>query len=282
MGAFRSCLHWKTDCSSQVIRPLTLGGTWRSFRTARVGQSLWRFGSDGRSSFPERPFFFRGGLLRHPVALYSSSVRWFLSCLLILLPGLLLGAEALLPQVQRELRGRRLYFGEIDGRASAETVKAIEKLQEAKGFEKTGHLDHQTLHALGFSGSAGAPSEEVQRLGACCDTVLRYLQARQTGEWSKVRDFYAPSVNFLYDGVLDRAAIERLHAAEDKRWPSRQFTLLNRIASLLPEGRAQVTVRVRTDAAIERPAMQARTEDLIFRLKQTDGRWEITALKLLE
>jgi len=209
-------------------------------------------------------------------------VRWFLRCFLILLPGLLLGAEELLPQVQRELRGRRLYFGEIDGRASAETVKAIEKFQEAKGFEKTGHLDYPTLRALGFSGNAGAPSEEVQRLGACCDTVLRYLQARQTGEWSKVREFYAAQVNFLYDGLLDRAAIERVQAAEDRRWPYRQFTLLNRIASLLPEGQAQVTARVRTEVAIERTAMQARTEDLVFRLKRTDGRWEITALKLLE
>jgi len=209
-------------------------------------------------------------------------VRWLLTCFFILLPGLLLGAEELLPQVQRELRAQRFYFGEIDGRASAETVKAIAKFQDAKGFEKTGHLDHDTLRALGLGGKAGAPSEEVRRLGSCCETVLRYWQARQTGQWSKVREFYATQVNFLYDGLLDRAAIERVQAAEDRRWPYRQFTLVNRIASLLPEGQAQVTARVRSEVATERTATQARTEDLVFRLQQVDGRWEITALKLLE
>jgi hypothetical protein len=52
--------------------------------------------------------------------------------------------------VQEELRRRDLYFGNVDGRDSAELQEATKRYQKRKGFAATGHPDRDTLRSLGL------------------------------------------------------------------------------------------------------------------------------------
>ncbi len=187
-------------------------------------------------------------------------------------------------QVQRELRARKYYFGEIDGKASEETVAAIGKFQLAKGIDKTGNLDAETLRALDLPAGTQAASDEAHALDAVCDFVLRYWQVRESNDWERVAPFYAGEVVYYSEGILKLSALRERSAEDNRRWPGRKFILLNRIASLLPErsDTAQVTARVRTQAAGNSSPARALTEDLIFRLRKTEKGWRIIAVKLLE
>ncbi|MDR3403382.1 MAG: peptidoglycan-binding protein [Chthoniobacter sp.] len=193
-------------------------------------------------------------------------------------------AEELLPKVQRELRARKFYFGEINGRATDETVGAIGKFQEAHGLDRTGNLDDETLHALGLPGDSRTNREEGRRLDECGNCVLRYLQAWQSGNWEREAAFFADVVNYYDDDNVGRDFIREVRARESRRWPHRKSTMLNRIASLEPghDDQAQVTARVRTEVAGESGPAKARTEDLLFRLQKTNQGWRIAAVKLLE
>jgi hypothetical protein len=216
---------------------------------------------------------------------YSKSVRViFVWILFLLLSGVALPAEELLQTAQRELRARKFYFGEIDGRASAETVTAIENFQLAKGIDKTGQLTDETVRALGLPAAVRGNREDARVLEECCTRVLRYLQAWQSGNWEREAPYFADEVNYYFDQKVSRDFIREMRARENRRWPQRKSTMLQRIASLLPDrnDRAQVTARVRTEVGGPAGPAQARTEDLIFRLQMADGSWRITELKLLE
>jgi ketosteroid isomerase-like protein len=196
----------------------------------------------------------------------------------------LLRAEEALPPVQRELRARKFYFGAIDGRASDETVAAIKKFQLAKAIDQTGNLDDETLRALGLPVAEHANRDEARLLDECCTWVLRYFQARQSNDWERTAPFYADEVDYYFERGVKRTALREVLAQEDRHWPQRKYTMLNRIASLLP-GRndaAQVTARVRTQATGKSGSASVLTEDLIFRLRKTDDGWRIIAVKLLE
>lgn len=52
--------------------------------------------------------------------------------------------------VQEELRRRSLYFGDVDGRDSAELQEATRRYQSRKGFPATGKADRETLRSLGL------------------------------------------------------------------------------------------------------------------------------------
>jgi len=208
--------------------------------------------------------------------------------LFLWIPGLLLSlplqAGDPLPMVQRELRARKFYFGEIHGRANDETVAAIVKFKEARGIDNTtGNLDDETLRALGLPGPSGN-REQGRALEECCTRVRQYLQVWQSGDWEREVPFFAAEVNYYDDQNVNRAFIREARIRENQRWPRRKSTLLQRIASQLP-GRgeaAQVTARVRTEVARSSGPARVLTEDLIFRLEKTDGDWRIVALKLLE
>lgn len=206
---------------------------------------------------------------------------WILYLLVLALP---LHAEELVAKVQRELRARKFYFGEIHGRATDETVSAIGDFQLAKGIDKTGQLDSETLRALGFAQSVAENSEERRLLEECHTCVLRYLQAWQSGDWEREAIFYAEVVNYYDDQNVNRDFIREARLKEIRRWPHRKSTMLNRIVSLEPghADQAQVTARVRMEVGGESGPPQARTEDLIFRLQKTEQGWRIAALKLLE
>ena len=61
-----------------------------------------------------------------------------------------LPAQDEIRSVQEELRRRSLYFGNIDGRDSAELQEATKRYQNRKGFAATGRPDRETLRSLGL------------------------------------------------------------------------------------------------------------------------------------
>jgi hypothetical protein len=73
----------------------------------------------------------------------------FLFLVLALWPGTL-RAQDDLRSVQEELRRRSLYFGDVNGRDSAELQEATRRYQKRKGFAPTGKPDRETLKSLGL------------------------------------------------------------------------------------------------------------------------------------
>jgi Putative peptidoglycan binding domain len=51
-------------------------------------------------------------------------------------------------RAQEELRRRNLYFGDIDGRSSAEFTGALKRYQTRKGLEATGQVNEETAKSL--------------------------------------------------------------------------------------------------------------------------------------
>lgn len=73
-----------------------------------------------------------------------------------------LRAQDDLRSVQEELRRRSLYFGDVNGRESAELQEATKRYQKRKGFAATGKPDRETLKSLGLvprSPNEPAPQE---------------------------------------------------------------------------------------------------------------------------
>jgi peptidoglycan hydrolase-like protein with peptidoglycan-binding domain len=71
-------------------------------------------------------------------------------------------AQEDLRSVQEELRRRSLYFGDVNGRDSAELQEATKRYQKRKGFVATGKPDRETLKSLGLvprSPNEPAPQE---------------------------------------------------------------------------------------------------------------------------
>jgi peptidoglycan hydrolase-like protein with peptidoglycan-binding domain len=57
---------------------------------------------------------------------------------------------------QQQLQQQGYYTNaQIDGRWGPQTRKAVQSFQQAKGLPVTGHLDQQTLGALGVNGQGG-------------------------------------------------------------------------------------------------------------------------------
>lgn len=80
-------------------------------------------------------------------------------------------AEEDLRSVQEELRRRSLYFGDVNGRDSAELQEATKRYQKRKGFPTTGKPDRETLKSLGLM--PRSPNEPVpQELAWPAETVL--------------------------------------------------------------------------------------------------------------
>jgi peptidoglycan hydrolase-like protein with peptidoglycan-binding domain len=76
-----------------------------------------------------------------------------------------------LRSVQEELRRRSLYFGDVNGRDSAELREATKRYQKRKGFPATGKPDRETLKSLGLV--PRSPNEPVpQELAWPAETVL--------------------------------------------------------------------------------------------------------------
>lgn len=75
-----------------------------------------------------------------------------------LAPSLVRGDE-LTRQVQEELRKRNLYFGDVDGRYTAQIAAALRRYQQRKGFALSGQVDETTLRSLSLLTPAAATIE---------------------------------------------------------------------------------------------------------------------------
>jgi len=73
-----------------------------------------------------------------------------IACVLLIVLLVNAGAEEQVRSTQEELRRRNLYFGDIDGRRSAEFEEAVKRYQKRKGFTASGHEDPETLRSLGL------------------------------------------------------------------------------------------------------------------------------------
>lgn len=82
-----------------------------------------------------------------------------------------LPAQDDLRSVQEELRRRSLYFGDVNGRDSAELQEATKRYQSRKGFTATGKPDRETLKSLGLV-PRGAGEPAPQEIAWPEETVL--------------------------------------------------------------------------------------------------------------
>jgi hypothetical protein len=78
---------------------------------------------------------------------YMSRITGLTLALVALLAAQLLADEQT-RRAQEELRRRNLYFGDIDGRSSAEFTGALKRYQTRKGLEATGQINDETAKSL--------------------------------------------------------------------------------------------------------------------------------------
>jgi hypothetical protein len=57
---------------------------------------------------------------------------------------------------------------------------------------------------------------------------VRYLQAREKGDWANEAAFYEDAVHYFDEGSVPRDRIRAAHEREYRRWPERKYVLLNR------------------------------------------------------
>ncbi|MGI8819819.1 MAG: peptidoglycan-binding domain-containing protein [Chthoniobacterales bacterium] len=86
-------------------------------------------------------------------------------------------------QAQEELRRRNLYFGDVDGQASADFASALKRYQTRKGFSATGQVDEVTATSLNITPSAVTVANE----GWPDMPVLKSDTARQLAETDRQR-----------------------------------------------------------------------------------------------
>src|SRR5207253_1530667 len=78
--------------------------------------------------------------------------------------------------VQQSLKDQGFYYGDVDGKKTADTTAAIRRYQIRNGLQITGEIDAETLRSLGM-GAGGAqaaprsqpsakPEEETREEGA--------------------------------------------------------------------------------------------------------------------
>ena len=85
-----------------------------------------------------------------PMNLHKSVLVGAFATLAFVFASPLLHAQDEVRSVQEELRRRSLYFGNVDGRESAELAEATRRYQRRKGFTPTGKPDRDTLRSLGL------------------------------------------------------------------------------------------------------------------------------------
>jgi len=89
--------------------------------------------------------------------------RYFAPLLLVFSVALAHGTDEV-RTTQEELRRRNIYFGDIDGRPSAELKEALRHYQKRKGLAATGQDDRETLRSLGVisRGANEPPPKELE------------------------------------------------------------------------------------------------------------------------
>ena len=84
-------------------------------------------------------------------------------------------------RIQEELRKRNLFFGDVDGRTSAQLAAALHRYQERKGFPSTGEADADTLYSLNIPPSGDPPPPLHPTVNSPLPTTPPPLEARDGG-----------------------------------------------------------------------------------------------------
>jgi hypothetical protein len=123
-----------------------------------------------------------------------------------------------LRSVQEELRRRSLYFGDVNGRDSAELQEATKRYQKRKGFTPTGKPDRETLKSLGLvprSPNEPAPPE----LAWPAEPVLPSDEKINPGAVAKA---LSAETGIAPDAVVPKKVARRSSLARKKRAVSNQ------------------------------------------------------------
>lgn len=213
-----------------------------------------------------------------------SSLRLLLliSAAVCIVPAAAFADEAM-RQAQEELRRRKLYFGEIDGRASRGTAEALRQFQELKGFERTGRLDQQTRRALGLAGPApelGKPAPHADLAERSFRLLQSALRSYEAGDIDGELRCYAEEVRYFDDGLVRRDFIRGTRERELRRWPQRRVVLLNRIATPTPGAPDEMilTARYRVEMSDGNTTLRPRVEDISFVVREKRGELKIIAI----
>jgi hypothetical protein len=217
--------------------------------------------------------------------------------------------------VQEDLRRRHLFYGDIDGRESAELATALKRYQQRKGFRQTGLADPQTLRSMQITPERGADlpnvpvlksdharpvanqgaQDGISSLAAPAGTsgealpsnmemrtyLREYLDAAQQLEVPEELAFYAPQVAYYDQGVVTKTFIRNELVTYRQHWPERQYTLHDPISvSARGDG---VTVRYRVAFALVNAGLNRKaagvTNNVLVLNRASDQRWEITTIR---
>lgn len=212
--------------------------------------------------------------------------------------------------VQEELRKRKLYFGDVDGRETPSFLDAVKKYQERKGFAVTGQTDPDTLRSLGISApveekvlpdvtvlrsdrnvnatrtapsapavSQPPPAARPPTRAEMVGWVRRYLEACMTPEVNDELGYYADNVDYFHHGTLRKEDIGRELAAYMQQWPTRRYWLTGPVkldtSGDHPVVRSRVAFELQGAGGMRQASGKV---DSAFTLaRRGDSQWEIIA-----
>jgi hypothetical protein len=212
--------------------------------------------------------------------------------------------------VQEELRKRKVYFGDVDGRETPGFLDAVKQYQERKGFAPTGQLDADTLRSLGISppveekvlpdvpvlrsdrnvaaartvASAPAvspprPTKAAPNRAEMVAWVRRYLAACMTPDVSDELDYYANYVDYFHHGTVRKEDIGRELASYMQQWPTRRYWLSGPVrldtSGDHPVVRARITFELEGPAGIRQAS--GKVDSTFTVARRADSGWEIIA-----
>ena len=232
--------------------------------------------------------------------------------LLLTLVALLCGplasrADEATRAVQEELRKRKLYFGDVDGRQTQPLLEAVRKYQERKGFAVTGTADSDTLRSLGIAppaSTARLPDVPVLRsdrtmpaaVGVTATPaatparptntapptrtemvawVRSYLEACTTPDVNDDLAYYADYVDYFHHGTVRKEDIGRELSSYMQQWPTRRYWISGPVR--VDTTGDQPVVRSRISFELETGGRQAvgKVDNSFTIARRADMSWEI-------
>jgi peptidoglycan hydrolase-like protein with peptidoglycan-binding domain len=182
-----------------------------------------------------------------------------ISCVLLLaVLGSVKGDEQT-REVQEQLRKRHLFYGDVNGQFTPELSEALKRYQGRKNFPVTGTPDDVTLRSLGINSPeppaegddmpdvpvlksdvavkrqpaiapSPAPGAAMKQGSTASPQEIRnflraYFTACQSGDVNDELAFYADSIRYFDNGLVDRNYVRNELLAYDQHWPERQYQL---------------------------------------------------------
>ena len=211
--------------------------------------------------------------------------------------------------VQEELRKRKIYFGDVDGRQTPSVLDAVKKYQERKGFAATGEPDSDTLRSLGISAPASRePLPDVPVLRSDKNMtaapvvtntpaatparptdappptrtemvawVRQYLDACMTPDVNDELAYYADQVDYFHYGTVRKEDIGRELSTYLQQWPTRRYWISGPVS--LDTTGANPVVRSRITFELENGGRHAtgKVDNSFIVARRADMTWEIIA-----